>query len=74
MVVWGGYNGGAYVLGGGRYDPVADSWRPISTTGQPSGRYFHSTVWSGSEMIVWAGNFNTSDGGAYNPRTNVCAR
>ena len=36
----------------GRYDPLADSWRPISTLNQPAPG---TAVWTGSEMITWSG-------------------
>jgi N-acetylneuraminic acid mutarotase len=75
MIVWGGYNAfvGQYFSTGGRYDPSTDSWTATTTTNAPAGRYFHTGVWSGSEMIVWGGDengvsFNT--GGRYNPSTN----
>src|SRR5262249_1047100 len=38
---------------------IDDSWTATSTTNAPSGRYYHTAVWTGSEMIVWGG---TPDG------------
>src|SRR5438093_1588574 len=32
-----------------------DTWTPTSTTNAPAGRYEHTAVWTGSEMIVWGG-------------------
>ena len=32
-----------------------DSWTATSTTNSPSARAGHSTVWTGTEMIVWGG-------------------
>jgi N-acetylneuraminic acid mutarotase len=55
MIVWGGFNGGAYLNTGGRYNPATDSWTPTSVLGAPSGRSLHSAVWTGSTMIVWGG-------------------
>src|SRR5262249_9021278 len=51
-----------------------DSWTASSTTNAPSGRYGHTVVWTGSEMIVWGGYdgsmyFNT--GRRYNPSTDT---
>jgi len=83
MMVWGGCN--AQVCGpggernglnnGGRYNPQTDSWQPISLTGPPSGRWLHTAVWSGSEMIVWGGINGTvgpfDTGGRYNAATNT---
>ncbi|MBA2434439.1 MAG: hypothetical protein H0V54_05020 [Chthoniobacterales bacterium] len=83
MIVWGGCD--AQVCGpggnsdpnglnnGGRYNPQTDTWQSVSTTGAPTGRWFHAADWSGSEMIVWggingSGPYNT--GGKYNPSTN----
>ena len=76
MIVWGGLSGfgGLKFSDGGRYNPTSDSWSAVTTTGAPSGRYWHTAVWTGSEMIVWGGwngisNFN--DGGRYNPTANT---
>jgi N-acetylneuraminic acid mutarotase len=53
---------------------VDDTWTPTSTTNPPSARYLHTTVWTGSEMIVWGGedgNGNLLDtGGKYDPSTD----
>ena len=57
MIVWGGGPGlNTYYNTGGRYNPGTDSWTATSTTGAPTGRAYHTAVWSGSEMIVWGGN------------------
>ena len=69
MVVWGGYGGayGSYANTGGRYNPWTDRWTSTSTVGAPSGRSFHTAVWTGTSMIVWGGQgyayFNS--GGSY---------
>ena len=42
-----------YLDTGGRYDPSADSWAATTTTNAPSLRVTHTTVLTGSEMIVW---------------------
>jgi N-acetylneuraminic acid mutarotase len=57
---------------GGRYNPVANSWAPTSTTNAPDARNHHTAVWTGSEMIVWGGGFGDplNTGGRYNPATN----
>ena len=77
MLVWGGsfYDGTTYFLNtGGRYNPSTDSWVATSTTNAPSGRDFHTAVWTGSEMIVWGGQdvlyTYTNTGGRYNPGTD----
>ena len=48
-------------IGAGRYDPATDSWRPMSTPGDSSGRVpllagGTRAVWTGREMIVWRGS------------------
>jgi N-acetylneuraminic acid mutarotase len=76
MIVWGGFNLDAlnYALNdGGRYNPAANSWAPVSTNGAPGARYDHTAVWTGSEMIVWGGSgasLYLNDGGRYNPAGN----
>src|SRR6185503_18195226 len=61
MIVWGGYTTTAStgaVFGtrsGGRYDPAADTWAPITLTGAPSTRYNQSGVWTGNSMVIWGG-------------------
>ena len=34
---------------------TADAWQQRITGTTPGGRYYHTTVWTGSEMIVWGG-------------------
>jgi N-acetylneuraminic acid mutarotase len=75
MIVWGGWNGGSggstYFNTGGKYTPTTDSWTATATANAPTGRYLHTAVWNGSEMIVWGGfdNIapNTNTGGRYSP-------
>jgi hypothetical protein len=48
-----------------------DNWAATSTINAPTGRYEHTAVWTGSEMIVWGGEFPASNtGGRYNPSTD----
>ncbi len=81
MIVWGGWDRvGDEVVSwntGGRYDPVLNDWTAISSNGAPNPRVQHTAVWTGSEMIVWAGtefpHVNQtiySSGGRYNPATD----
>src|SRR5215831_2374331 len=44
-----------------------DYWAATSSTNVPEARGGHTTVWTGSEMIVWGGigNFNLNTGGKY---------
>ena len=71
MLVWGGNEW--LFLGdlndGARYNPITDSWMPISMVGAPTPRIAQG-IWTGSELLLWGG---TSDrtGGRYNPATNA---
>ena len=54
---------------------TGDTWTATSTTNAPAARWFHTAVWTGSEMIVWGGKTNFSPGplntgGRYNPITD----
>src|SRR5205807_10104251 len=40
---------------GGRYKPTMDSRTATSTINGPDGRQYHTSVWTGNEMIVWGG-------------------
>ena len=57
MIVWGGSAspGGEVLNTGGRYNPATNSWTATSTNIAPSGRVWHTAVWTGNEMIVWGG-------------------
>ena len=76
MIVWGGGHSTPTIPidTGGRYDPLTDSWTPTSTIGAPSPRRSHTAIWTGSEMIVWAG-FDSSEvldtGGRYDPASDT---
>ena len=48
-------SGERYVNDGAAYDPVSDTWTPISTTNAPEARWGHVAVWSSLGMIVWGG-------------------
>jgi hypothetical protein len=73
MIVWGGYDD-SYLNTGATYEPSTDSWIATSTTNAPDGRFRHTAVWTGSEMVVWGG-FNSfsgdlNTGGRYDPGAN----
>ena len=78
MIVWGGYESySSYASTGGRYNPTDDTWSSTSTGSYcPSARYGHTSVWTGTEMIVWGGRvsnsspYYTDTGGRYNPASN----
>jgi len=57
---------------GSKYNPLSDTWNPISTNNAPAGRWNHTAIWTGTEMIIWGG-INSSylnSGGRYNPATD----
>jgi len=55
-------------------DCADDSWTATSSVNVPDGRYYHTAVWTGSEIIVWGGFDATSGtlntGGRYSPVTD----
>jgi N-acetylneuraminic acid mutarotase len=58
VIVWGGYyfdGDDHWLTTGGRYDPQADSWAATGTADVPTGRYYHTAVWTGTDMIIWGG-------------------
>ncbi len=70
MIAWGGEDTpwGTFFGSGVVYTPATASWRDTSLVGAPSGRYFHSALWTGSRMVVWGGQAGTStfdDGARY---------
>lgn len=89
LIVWGGTvssNALPYDVtfnDGARFNPVTGVWTPLPTLNAPSGRYNHTAVWTGTEMIVWGGqnfaalgapppnNVPLNDGARYNPSTNT---
>ncbi|MBP7148404.1 MAG: hypothetical protein KBD01_12735 [Acidobacteria bacterium] len=75
LIVWGGvYNMGTDTNTGGRYTPASDSWAPTSDAAPaPAVRAYHSSVWTGAEMVIWAGangSVYLNDGGRYDPATD----
>jgi hypothetical protein len=76
MLVWGGsIDADPPVTGtGAAYDPVARTWREISTVGAPGARHSHAAVWTGTRMLVWGGygvSEYESTGGLYDPATDT---
>ena len=75
MIIWGGFNSGntpPYLNTGAKYYPISDSWVAITTTNVPSARYYHTAIWTGTEMIIWGG-YNGNDlntGAKYNPTSD----
>jgi hypothetical protein len=61
------------VIGNPAVQCTVDTWNPTAL-GAPEARYYHTAVWTGSEMIVWGGtgNFGTfNDGRRYDPATDT---
>ncbi len=79
MIVWGGARIGTpwiSVGDGARYNPATDTWTPLSTADAPESRARHTSVWTGTEMIVWGGAILPSEhslntGGRYDPHTDT---
>ena len=71
MIVWGGLNqpAGTLVFGdGGRYVPAANTWMPLSLSGNPpSERVLPIAVSTSREMVVWGGygGMALNDGSRY---------
>ncbi len=81
MLVWGGTSSGGLGLGslgdGYAFTPGAGTaWTTLASAGAPSARAEHAAVWTGAEMIIWAGyggpaaGSNLNDGGRYNAANN----
>jgi N-acetylneuraminic acid mutarotase len=74
MVVWSGKDSSsssACAADGGVYDPLLDSWTLLPNS-PIQGRVGNTTIWTGTEMIVWGGQNGSgylNDGARYNPAT-----
>jgi len=85
MIVWGGSARAVSTIPadfgdvntGAIYEPVSNTWRPVSTAGAPSSRDRHTAVWTGSHMLVWGGDdgkdHDLATGGIYDPVTDSWA-
>ena len=78
MLVWGGTSGSQLLNDGGSYNPGLNAWSylPATLPNTPGAREFHTTVWTGTEMIVWGGDSTgggslLNDGGRYSPAANA---
>jgi N-acetylneuraminic acid mutarotase len=74
IIVWGGgvtnnLGDDIFVNTGYKYDPVSNTWSPISNIGAPSARRSHLAVWTGDKMIVWGGVYGSliANSGSYSP-------
>jgi N-acetylneuraminic acid mutarotase len=86
MLIWGGCSSsasgcpgtGTALNSGALFDPATNTWQSMGTSNAPTGRYRHSSVWTGTELVVWGGesyssnnHFYLDDGARYNPATNT---
>lgn len=74
MIIWGGIDKDNNLREpvSWHYNPATDTWRRVDGTGGPMvSRVNHTTVWTGTEMIVWGGhegdNVRLNSGWRYNP-------
>ncbi len=79
MIIWGGWSNtstsSTTFNDGARYNPVTQTWQPVSNVNAPSPRTHHTAIWTGREMIVWGGLLsgllgNTDTGARYDPVTD----
>jgi len=73
MFVWDGVH-----TQGGLYSPVTNTWRSISSVGQPTQRDSFVTLWTGTEVIIWGGGLGPqgpqNTGARYNTATDTWAQ
>ncbi|MBL8716393.1 MAG: hypothetical protein JNL79_10380 [Myxococcales bacterium] len=69
--VWGGRTGTAsYSATGASYDVATSTWKALPTLNAPSARAFATTIWTGTEAVVWGGSGSSGtlkDGKIYRP-------
>ena len=74
MIVWGGQNKNGQILNGAKYKLERDQWVGVLTNLVEVGRFLHTAVWTGNEMIIWGGYVDnervTASGAAYVPTTS----
>jgi N-acetylneuraminic acid mutarotase len=76
MIVWGGYGSlcaGTYCGDGAAFDPATGTWTTLPAA-PIAGRWKHTMVWTGTELIVWGGQGAAGylrDGARYDPKTKI---
>jgi N-acetylneuraminic acid mutarotase len=69
LLVWGGSTptGSCCVDTGGQYDPSADQWLALTTTGAPQARGVDPIVFTGTHLLLWGGQTpgTVATGGLY---------
>ncbi len=90
LIVWGGTATSMAANGidptfndGARFNAATGVWTTLPALNAPTGRYGHTAVWTGTEMIIWGGQrlesmfgmpamtTTLNSGARYNPLTNV---
>jgi len=79
MIVWGGANPSlAFTYGdGARYNPTTDTWTTMSSAGAPAARNRMTSIWTGTELVIFGGAAGSSSstylnsGARYNPGTDT---
>lgn len=69
-IVWTGSE--MVVMYGGEteiYNPIADTWKKVSSVNAPDPHSKNGIVWTGKEVIVWGGAW-IDDGSSFNPSLN----
>jgi len=76
MIVWSGYDvqRGQLYRDGARYNPKTNRWTALSTAGAPDATYWHTTVWTGQQMVSWGGVMGDAGNGRYDPATDSWQR
>jgi hypothetical protein len=54
MIIWSGSGSGNF-NDGGQYNPTANGWTPVITSGAPAGRPSAAAAWTGNQMLIWGG-------------------
>ncbi len=74
VYIWGGQSSAVSYFGDGSiYDPLSNNWSSMTTTGAPSARTQHVSVWAGDKLFVWGGYDGSTylgDGALYDPADN----
>ena len=77
-IVWGGLNAAenGYLATGAMFDPVLNTWTPMSTQNAPVARTEFQMVWLGDRMWLYSGanggsTADTANGYFYNPTTDT---
>ena len=72
LIIWGGRDNDSGTVRfntGARYNPISDSWIPMTTIGAPTPRDFTTIGWNGHYVIAWGGSEGgmtmPNDGAAY---------